>query len=439
MAPKKKTEAKAENPQTIKAPKLPDFSWMQKVKTGNEIADDPKIQEKLKKIPYWVDSGSYSLNAGISGSIYGGYPGGRVTMLAGKEACGKSLLAQYGFCKSMNEMGYFVGYVDTEGAQTIEDIEAAGAAKGGVKLIEQSTVEGVRKEIKTFINNFTEAAEKHGSEARLGIVLDSQGMMTSDKEQSVIDKDKRNKDGVLTKDMTQAQVIKSLYKTILVPILVNEATMIVTNHTYQEQGMFPKTVVSGGSGGKYGCSVIALLGMQPQTAADGHVIGNILSMKLEKGRFSRKGLVVRAWLDFEKGLNRYYGLHDFAYNAGLIEQIITKNKDAIAEQGVDMSQIDGRVTQTDFLDMSDYKSVAKFNDCWWVIKDPKKEPKDWIIKRGRAIHSKKAIGTILDEIEAYCQEHVKIKGLNQFGDEFDDDVNDTIFDEVVEGEEESED
>ena len=38
----------------------------------------------LSRVGGWIDTGSYVLNAIISGSLHGGIPKGRVTMLAGE-------------------------------------------------------------------------------------------------------------------------------------------------------------------------------------------------------------------------------------------------------------------------------------------------------------------------------------------------------------------
>ena len=45
----------------------------------------------LSRVGGWIDTGSYVLNAIVSGSIHGGIPKGRVTMLAGESMTGKSL------------------------------------------------------------------------------------------------------------------------------------------------------------------------------------------------------------------------------------------------------------------------------------------------------------------------------------------------------------
>ena len=48
----------------------------------------------LSTVKEWIDTGSYALNAIISGSTKGGIPKGRVTLLAGESMTGKSLFVQ---------------------------------------------------------------------------------------------------------------------------------------------------------------------------------------------------------------------------------------------------------------------------------------------------------------------------------------------------------
>ena len=57
----------------------------------------------LSHVGEWIDTGSYVLNAIISGSINGGIPKGRVTMLAGESMTGKSLFVQKILAKAQQE------------------------------------------------------------------------------------------------------------------------------------------------------------------------------------------------------------------------------------------------------------------------------------------------------------------------------------------------
>jgi len=55
--------------------------------SGNIYAGVVEDGVEAGDITGFIDSGSYSLNAVMSGSIYGGYPMGKVTGLAGDPAC----------------------------------------------------------------------------------------------------------------------------------------------------------------------------------------------------------------------------------------------------------------------------------------------------------------------------------------------------------------
>ena len=57
----------------------------------------------LSRVDSWIDTGSYVLNAIVSGSVYGGIPKGRVVMLAGESMTGKSLFVQKILANSQKE------------------------------------------------------------------------------------------------------------------------------------------------------------------------------------------------------------------------------------------------------------------------------------------------------------------------------------------------
>jgi hypothetical protein len=53
-------------------------------------------------------------------------------------------------------------------------------------------------------------------------------------------------DGKSVADMTRAKQMKSLFRMVTPHLTIKDIPMVVVNHTYQEIGMFPKAVVSGG-------------------------------------------------------------------------------------------------------------------------------------------------------------------------------------------------
>jgi RecA/RadA recombinase len=72
------------------------------------------------------------------------------------------------------------------------------------------------------------------------VVVDSVGNLASKKE--VDDA----LDGKSVADMTRAKQMKSLFRMVTPHLTIKDIPMVVVNHTYQEIGMFPKAVVSGG-------------------------------------------------------------------------------------------------------------------------------------------------------------------------------------------------
>jgi hypothetical protein len=55
----------------------------------NKIAPDGEILDinPIARIDEWIGTGSYILNAALSGSIFGGIPNRRSLVLAGEEGC----------------------------------------------------------------------------------------------------------------------------------------------------------------------------------------------------------------------------------------------------------------------------------------------------------------------------------------------------------------
>ena len=58
--------------------------------TGNEYASLASEGITAGDVVSFIDTGSYSFNALLSGSIYGGLPGNRITAIAGEAATGKT-------------------------------------------------------------------------------------------------------------------------------------------------------------------------------------------------------------------------------------------------------------------------------------------------------------------------------------------------------------
>ena len=95
--------------------------------TGNEFATLAKDGVAGGDVDSFIDTGSYSFNALLSGSIYGGLPGNRITAIAGEAATGKTFFA-LGVVKSFLEMDKDAGviYFESENAISRDMVESRG-------------------------------------------------------------------------------------------------------------------------------------------------------------------------------------------------------------------------------------------------------------------------------------------------------------------------
>ncbi len=148
-------------------------------------------------------------------------------------------------------------------------------------------------------------------------VLDSLGMLSTTKE--IED----TASGAETRDMTRAQLVKGAFRVLTLKLGKAGVPLIVTNHTYDEMGLFAKKVMGGGSGLKYAASSIIFLSKKKEK--DGKdVIGNIIHCKNEKSRLTMENKMVDVILKYDSGLDRYYGLLDLAVKYGIFKQASTR-------------------------------------------------------------------------------------------------------------------
>ena len=152
------------------------------------------------------------------------------------------------------------------------------------------------------------------------MVLDSLGMLPTNKEVNDI------ADGKNVRDMTRAQLVKSTFRVLTLKLGQVGIPMIMTNHTYDVVGAYvPTKEMSGGSGLKYAASTIVYLSKRKDK--DGtDIVGNLIRCKLFKGRLSKENSEVTVQLNYKTGLNKYYGLVDFAVAAGVFEKVSTRIK-----------------------------------------------------------------------------------------------------------------
>jgi RecA/RadA recombinase len=163
-------------------------------------------------------------------------------------------------------------------------------------------IEQLKHDVMQQINQFERADN-------VMIVVDSVGNLASKKE--VDDA----LDGKSVADMTRAKQMKSLFRMITPHLTIKDIPMVVVNHTYMEIGMFPKAIVSGGTGIYYSADNIFIIGRQQEKQGT-EVVGYNFIINVEKSRYVREKSKIPIEVTFEGGISKWSGLLDIALESG---------------------------------------------------------------------------------------------------------------------------
>ena len=262
----------------------------------------------------YVDTGSYIFNALVSGSIFGGVSGNKITAIAGESSTGKTFfsLAVVKNFLDTNPDGYCL-YFDTEAAITKSLLESRGVDTQRLVVVNVVTVEEFRSKALKAVDIYLKKKEDERKPCMF--VLDSLGMLSTNKEigDALAEKDSR--------DMTKAQLIKGAFRMLTLKLGQASIPMIVTNHTYESMSLYGGKQMSGGSGIQYAASTIIYLSKSKEKEGT-EVIGNIIRAKTQKSRLSKENREVQIRLYYdERGLDRYYGLLELGEIGGLWKNV----------------------------------------------------------------------------------------------------------------------
>ncbi len=137
------------------------------------------------------------------------------------------------------------------------------------------------------------------------IVIDSIGNVASKKEME----DTMNEKSVA--DMSRAKALKGLFRMATPYLAMKNISMIAVNHTYQEIGLFPKAIVSGGTGIYYSADNIWIIGRQ-QDKVGTEIKGYHFVINVEKSRFVKEKSKIPISVSWEGGVQKWSGILDVA-------------------------------------------------------------------------------------------------------------------------------
>ena len=237
--------------------------------------------------------------------IFGGVPGNKITAIAGESSTGKTFfclgIVQH-FLDSNPDAG--VIYFESESAISKQMIEDRGIASNRMMIVPVATIEQFRTQSCRILDKYME--QDAADRKPLMFVLDSLGMLSTEKEIADVAADKQ------VRDMTKSQLIKGAFRVLTLKLGKANVPMLVTNHTYDVIGAYmPTKEMGGGSGLKYASSTIIYLSKKKEK--DGtEVVGNIIKCKAQKSRLTKENSQVETRLYYDRGLDRYYGLPQLA-------------------------------------------------------------------------------------------------------------------------------
>ena len=143
------------------------------------------------------------------------------------------------------------------------------------------------------------------------IMIDSIGNLASKKELDDTFAEKS------VADMSRAKALKGLFRMTTPYLTMRDIPLLAVNHTYQEIGLFPKAIVSGGTGIYYSSDNIWILGRQ-QDKKGTEIQGYHFIINVEKSRFVKEKSKIPISVTWEGGIEEYSGLLDSAMEGGYV-------------------------------------------------------------------------------------------------------------------------
>jgi RecA/RadA recombinase len=267
---------------------------------GTEILSQSKFFTEKDMVPTNVPM----VNVALSGSIDGGITPG-LTVLAGPSKHFKTSFAllMAGAYLDAKPDAVMLFY-DSEFGSPQSYFEQFGIDPARVLHTPIANVE----ELKFDMIAQLEALDR---EDDVIIVIDSIGNLASKKELE----DAINEKSVA--DMSRAKALKGLFRMTTPYLTMKNIPMLAINHTYQEMGLFPKAIVSGGTGIYYSADNIWILGRQQEKTGQ-EITGYNFVINVEKSRYVKEKSKIPIGVSWEGGVQRYSGLLDVAIAGGYV-------------------------------------------------------------------------------------------------------------------------
>ena len=273
------------------------------------IMDKLKKNSKVKETSILSDSKFFTnkdmvttsvpmINVALSGSVDGGLAPG-LTVLAGPSKHFKTsfgLIMASAYLKKYQDAVLL--FYDSEFGSPQSYFEQFDIDTTRVLHTPITNVEELKFDIISQLENIDR-------DDKVIIMIDSVGNLASKKELE----DAINEKSVA--DMSRAKALKGLFRMTTPYLNMKNIPLIAVNHTYMEIGLFPKAVVSGGTGIYYSADNIWILGRQ-QDKVGTEIRGYHFVINVEKSRYVREKSKIPISVSWDGGVQSHSGLLDVA-------------------------------------------------------------------------------------------------------------------------------
>lgn len=242
------------------------------------------------------------VNIAFCGSLDGGLLPG-LTVLAGASKSFKTLLGLYCMKAYLNKYkdGVAILY-DSEYGVTPDYLESFDIDIDRVIHVPIEDVEQLKFDATKRLNEIDKGD-------KVFIMIDSIGNLASRKEVE----DAENEKSVA--DMSRAKQLKSLFRIITPKLTGKDIPLVAINHTYKEIGMFPKDVVSGGTGIMYSANQVFII-TKAQEKEGTELAGWKFTINIEKSRYVKEKSKLPFTVRYDSGIQKWSSLFELALESG---------------------------------------------------------------------------------------------------------------------------
>ena len=300
------------------------------------------------------------INVALSGSLDGGLASG-LTVLAGPSKHFKTsfaLLMASSYLKKYDDAVLL--FYDSEFGSPQSYFESFDIDTSRVLHTPVTNVEELKFDL---VNQLQEIDRKD----RVIVIIDSVGNIASKKEVE----DALNEKSVA--DMTRAKALKGLFRMVTPMLTLKDVPLLAVNHTYMEQGLFPKQIVSGGTGIMYSADNVWIIGRQQEKSGT-EIQGYHFVINVEKSRFVKEKSKIPITVTWEGGIEKWSGLLDVALEGGYV--IKPKNGWYQAKNPATGEELSGNV-----------RAKQTLNAEFWEHISSKTDFIEWVQKRFKVAHS----------------------------------------------------